>query len=175
MIVFFLHLAATMFFFHVPSNAKAQEFRGAFHALNYLKPAVPFSVPILVFLEGVSILVGEWTLRPVVVFLLSIAIVILDAYFLWEWTPSCLGPRINRALILVDPAGFRWLNETWFKLDRGVRFYNSALIPPDASFLVSRSAFVVTGLGAVGLARRLFAATLRGRRAGLKPAAVACS
>ena len=54
--------------------------------------------------------------------------------------------------MLLDPAGFRWLNETWLKVDRGVRFYNTASIPPDPGFLVSRAVMVVLGLGAASLA-----------------------
>ena len=35
--------------------------------------------------------------------------------------------------MLVDSGGFRWLNETWLKVDRGVKFYNNAAIPPDSA------------------------------------------
>ncbi len=157
-----LHLAAMMFFYHVLPNSDAKEFRGTFHILNYLGPAVWFWVPMIVFLAGLSFLVGEWTRRPVAVFLLPLAIVLFDAFFLWEWSPSWLDPRINRVLMLLDPAGFRWLNETWLKVDRGVRFYNTASIPPDPAFLVSRAMMVVLGLGAVVLGQRHFAATSRG-------------
>ena len=59
-------------------NAQAQEFRGPFHLLNYLKPALVFSVPTIVFLAGVSFAIGEWTRRPVLVFLLPVAIVVLE-------------------------------------------------------------------------------------------------
>ena len=62
----------------------------------------------------------------------------------------------------IDPAGFRWLNETWLKVDRGVSFYNNEAIPPDRGFLISRVVFVALGLVAVALSRRHFAATLRG-------------
>ena len=46
-------------------------------------------------------------------------VLIACGFFLWSWAPTWLDPRINRLLMLVDPAGFRWLNETWIKLDRG--------------------------------------------------------
>ena len=116
------------------TQCEAQEFRGPFHLLNYLKPALVFSVPTIVFLAGVSFAMGEWTRRAVLVFLLPVAIVILDGFFLWEWSPSWLDPRIDYALMLIDSAGFRWLNETWLKVDRGVNFYNNAAIPLDAGF-----------------------------------------
>ena len=62
----------------------------------------------------------------------------------------------------VDPSGYRWLNETWLKVDRGVNFYNTAAIPLDRGFLISRLILVALGLGAVGLSGRHFAKTLRG-------------
>ena len=124
--------------------------------MNYLKPALVFSVPTIVFLAGVSFAVGEWTRRPVLVFLLPVAIVLFDGFFLWEWSPSWLDPRIDYALMLIDPAGFRWLNETWLKVDRGVHFYNTAAIPLDRGFLVSRGVFIALGLLAVALAQSAF-------------------
>ncbi len=132
-------------------NAESQEFSGPFHALNYLKPALVFSVPTIVFLAGVSFAIGEWTRRPVLVFLLPVAIVLLDGFFLWDWSPSWLDPRVDYALMLIDSAGFRWLNETWLKVDRGVDFYNNAAIPFDWGFLASRAVFVALGFLAVGL------------------------
>ena len=60
-----------VFFNHVLPNSEAQEMRGPFHVLNYLKPALLFSVPTIVFLAGVSFAVGEWTRRPVLVFCLA--------------------------------------------------------------------------------------------------------
>ena len=57
-----------------------------------------FSVPTIVFLAGVSFAIGEWTRRPMLVFLLPVAIVILNGFFLWEWSPSWLDPRVDYAL-----------------------------------------------------------------------------
>ena len=84
-------------------------------------------------------------------------------FFLWDWAPSWLDPRVDQALMLIDPAGFRWLNETWLKVDRGVTFYNTAPIPLDGLIVANR--LIVAGdlgLGAVALSQRHFAATLRG-------------
>ena len=75
-----MHLAAMMFFYHVLPNADAQEFRGTFHFSNYLMPALWFWVPMIVFLSGLSFLFGEWTRRPVAVFLLPLAIVLLEHF-----------------------------------------------------------------------------------------------
>ncbi len=119
LIILGIHLAAMVFFNHVMPNAKAQEIRGPLLALNYLKPALLFAVPMIVFLASVSFAVGEWTRRPVLVFLLPVAVFLGDGFFLWEWSPGWLDPRINDLLMWVDPSGWRWLNETWLKVDRG--------------------------------------------------------
>jgi ABC-2 type transport system permease protein len=161
-IILVLHLAAIVIFQHVLPNERAQEIRGSFHVLNYLKPMLMFSLPTIIFYAGVSFLLGEWTRRPVLVFLLPVALLVFVGFFLWEWSPSWLDPRIDRALMMVDPSGWRWLNETWLKVDRGVAFYNTEPIPMDAGFLASRVAMVLIGLGAVALAGHHFAATVRG-------------
>ncbi len=54
--------------------------------------------------------------------------------------PSWLDPRVDRFLMLIDPSGFRWLNETQLKVDRGVAFYNSASIPLDGTIIANRLA-----------------------------------
>jgi len=161
-IILVIQLAAMGFFYHVLPNSEAQEFRGPFHLLNYVRPALIFCVPTLIFMAGVSFLVGEWSRRPLLVFLVPVLLFACEIFFLWEWSPGWLDPQINDFLMWVDPAGFRWLNETWLKVDRGVQFYNNATIPPDRRFLLSRLVFVALGLGAAALCRLHFAATLRG-------------
>ena len=65
-------------------------------------------------------------------------IVLVDGFFFWDWSPNWLDPRINNLMMWIDPSGFRWLNETWLKVDRGVSFYNNEAIPLDRGFLISR-------------------------------------
>jgi ABC-2 type transport system permease protein len=148
-----IHLLLTMFFNHVMPNPDAAEIRGPFSLVNYLRPASIFGLPTLVFYLGVAFFLGERWRRPVTVFLFPTALLISD-FFLWEWSPTWLDPRINRLLMLIDPAGFRWLNETWIKLDRGAEFYNHARIGLDTGFVVSRLAFLAVGLLGVALAQR---------------------
>ena len=162
MIILAIHLAGMVFFNHVLPNAQAQEMRGPLRLINYLRPAVMFSVPMVVFLAGISFAIGEWTRRPVLVFLLPVLVFLGDAFFLWDWSPGWLEPWMNNVLMWIDPSGFRWLNETWLKVDRGVSFYNQAAIPPDAGFLISRLVFIALGLGAVAMSVRHLAATVRG-------------
>jgi ABC-type transport system involved in multi-copper enzyme maturation permease subunit len=159
-----LHLLCMMFFNHVFPNARADEIRGPFDPMNYLRPALVFGVPAIVLMAGTTFAVGELTRKPILVFVLPLALFLACGFFLWQWEPSWLDPGIDRALMLLDPAGFRWLSRTWLKVDRGVDFYNHARIPFDGPFLASRLAFLLLGLAAVGLARWHLARGLRGSR-----------
>ncbi|HEX2645166.1 MAG TPA: ABC transporter permease, partial [Thermoanaerobaculia bacterium] len=157
-----LHVAFTVFFYHFVPNPKAAEIRGPLDLVNYLRPVVVFAVPTLTFLLGMAFFLGERLRRPLAVFLFPIAVLAVSAFFLWSWSPTWLDPDINRALMWIDPAGFRWLNETWLKLDRGAAFYNKARIGLDLPFVLSRFAFLGLGVLAVVLSQRHLAARLRG-------------
>jgi ABC-type transport system involved in multi-copper enzyme maturation permease subunit len=159
-----LNLLFAILFNHVVPNPEAEEIRGPFHLVSYLRPALIFALPTLVFVAGTAFYLGERWRRPVTVFLFPVAMLLGCGFFLWEWSPTWLDPRINRALMLIDPGGFRWLNETWIKLDRGARFYNTARISVDLPFALSRLVFAGLGLLGVVLARRHFEATLLGER-----------
>ncbi len=156
-----IHLLLTVFFNHLMPNPDAAEIRGPFAAINYLRPALIFALPALVFYLGVAFFLGERWRRPITVFLFPTAL-LMAYFFLWDWSPTWLDPRINRVLMMIDPAGFRWLNETWIKLDRGTEFYNHARIGLDAAFVFSRLAFVGLGLLGVVLAQRHLATVTAG-------------
>jgi ABC-2 type transport system permease protein len=160
--VLVLHLLLMMFCNHLLPNERSLEIRGPFVLYNYLIPALVFAVPTIVFAAGVSFAVGELTRRPILLFILPIVALLVCGFFLWDWSPNWLDPRINRVLMLIDPSGFRWLNETWLKGDRGVRFYNTARIPFDGGLIASRLCFLALGLGAVVLSQLHLALTVRG-------------
>jgi ABC-type Na+ efflux pump permease subunit len=160
-----VHLVLLAFFYHVLPNAAAEEIRGPFAAANYLRPALILAWPAIVFLTGVCFAVGERTRRPILVFVLPVVVVIGCGFFLWDWSPSWLDPRLDRALRWIDPTGYRWLQGTWLEVDRGVEFYNTQRVGLDGPFVLSRLAMVLAGLGAVALSVRHLAAALRGPRA----------
>ncbi len=164
------HVGAMMLFNHGAPAGEAGEFRGPLLLSNYLRPALLFSLPTIVFYTGVSFAVGERTRTAILVFFLPTAVLLGCLFFVWDWSPSWLDPRIDRLLMLIDPAGFRWLNERILKVDRGVKFYNTASVPLDSLIVANRLLFLALGLGAVVLSRNHFAATLRGvsRRAEAK-------
>lgn len=165
-----LQLGLGMFFKHLVTAESKPEVVGELSLLNYLQPALILSVPLIVFTAGVAFWIGERTRRPVLVNLFPLAMLLLSIFVLWLWTPSWLDARVDRALMLVDPTGFRWLNQTWLSVDRGAEFYNGSLIGFDAGFFASRAAMLAIGLGAVFSAQRHLARSLRGAR--VKPASV---
>jgi ABC-type Na+ efflux pump permease subunit len=148
--------------FHVLPNAKADEIRGPFSLAAYAVPAVAFGLPVIVFTALTSFAAGLRWRRPILVFVLPVAMLVVCAFFLWNWSPTWLDPRWNELLMALDPAGFRWLNETHLKVDRGVEFYNTAAIPFDAVFVGSRLALLCLGLLGLLAATRSFARQLRG-------------
>jgi ABC-type transport system involved in multi-copper enzyme maturation permease subunit len=161
-LILVVHLCAMLFFNHVLPNSADHEIRGPVSLANYLVPAMLFAVPAIVFLAGLAFAVGEWSRRPILVFILPVAVVLFDGFFLWEWSPNWLDPRLNNLLMWIDPSGFRWLNETWLKVDRGATFYNNEAIPLDRGFVISRLGMVALGFLGVALSRVHLAAVLRG-------------
>lgn len=164
LVVVILQLFFHAFANHVLASAKSGEYVGPFRPWNYLGPSLVFVLPTILFYAGATFAIGARWRRPIPVFFLPVAVLLGSIFFLWDWSPSWLDPRINRVLMLIDPAGFRWLTETWLKVDRGVDFYNHAAIPYDASFLASRLGYAALGLIAVWLAQIHLASTLRGKR-----------
>ncbi|MDF2771589.1 MAG: family transporter protein [Geminicoccaceae bacterium] len=147
--------------FHGVPNAQMAESRGPLSLVNYLRPALILAVPALVIITGVVFGVGTWTRKPILVFVLPIVLVLAGFFFLWTWSPSWLDPRVNRLLMLIDPSGVRWLNETYLEVDRGADYYNTQRIGFDAGFLASRLALGLAGIAAVVASGVHFARTLR--------------
>lgn len=155
-------VVSTAFFNHAVPNASAQEIRGPFSPMNYVLPVMTMGLPFLVFYAGLSMYLGERTRNAVLVFVAPVATLLVCGFFLWTWSPSWLDLRLNKLLQLLDPSGYRWLNETHLKVDRGVRFYNTQPVPYDALFWLNRAWLVAAGLASVLLAQRSVAASLRG-------------
>ncbi len=156
------HLSLAAFFNHALADAASAEYIGPFSLANYIVPALAFGLPVIVFLGGVAFATGEITRRPILVFLFPVVVMFGTLSFLISWSPDWLDPAINRLLMMVDPSGYRWLNETWLKVDRGVEFYNSGAIGFDAGFILSRIGFILAGLAAVVASQRHFARSLSG-------------
>jgi ABC-2 type transport system permease protein len=144
------HLGASALFNHLGPGASELGRNGPFELDNYLRPALVFALPCMLFTGGSAFALGALWRRPILVFVLPIAL-LASAFFLWFWSPAWLDPTWNRALMLIDPAGLRWLQETWLREHRGADFYNQGAIALDAPFAASRAAFALFGLCAFAL------------------------
>ena len=165
--ILLVHVLCMIVIYHGLDRASMDDMRGPFHLVNYIRPAVVFGVPTIVFIAGTSFAVGALTRKPILVFVLPVVLIIGSGFFLWNWSPSWLDPGINRLLMFIDPGGFRWLNETWLKVDRGVDFYNKAPMSFDGLFVANRLVLLGLGLGAVALTQWRFARALRGAKHGV--------
>ena len=162
-VIWLFYLGFSMFMAHVVRGAGSSDVIGDFALGNYLFPTLLFGLPQILLFAGVPFFLGTWTRRPILVFAFPLASILVTMTFLSTWSPSWLSPDVNRLLMLLDPSGFRWLNETFLTVDRGVEFYNTAPLQPDAGFVLSRVAFALLGLVAVaGSARSYARRTLAG-------------
>ena len=150
------------FFNHAVPNANATEIRGPFALANYAMPVLTIGIPFLFFYAGLSMYVGQRTQNAVLVFVLPVAMLLVCGFFLWTWSPSWLDWRLNRLMQVLEPSGFRWLNETLLKVDRGVAYYNKERVPYDGLFLANRAAMFLLGLATVFLTQRSVARAKRG-------------
>ena len=160
-----------LFFELWPVDNPAKD-RGPFALWNYVWPAMVFSLPLLLPMAGGSMLLGSWSRAPILVFLLPLVVLIGGALFLWSWSPEWLPHGVNRVIMLLDPAGQRWMSETYLKADRGVDFYNTQPLALDGAFALSRLAWCAAGLLALPLtARTLFRRTRSASERRLSPQA----
>ena len=173
LVAMLLMLGLMILLFQLLPNSDMLETRGPFQLRNYVVPLLMMGLPILLFSCGTAFGIGTRTRRPILVFMLPIFLLVVCGFFLWSWTPAWLDPRIDRALMLVDPSGFRWLVQTWLKVDRGVDFYNNQPVVWDLGFVLSRIGIVLIGFLSTGLSARHFRLTLRssGKVTGRRPPA----
>jgi hypothetical protein len=153
---------ADAFFNHIVPNSSATDIRGPFSLIAYVRPVLMIGLPFVVFYAGLSMYIGEKSRNAVLVFVLPVATLLVSGFFLWTWSPSWLSLSLNRVLQVIEPAGFRWLNETYLDVDRGVEFYNKARVHYDHLFWLNRAWLLGLGLGAVFLTQRAVAASMRG-------------
>jgi ABC-type transport system involved in multi-copper enzyme maturation permease subunit len=161
-VVMLWQAAMLSFFNHAVPNANAVEIRGPFSFTSYLTPALMIGVPFVIFYTGVSMYVGERTRNAVMVFVLPVATLLICGFFLWTWSPAWLSLQWNHVLQVLDVSGYRWLNETHLKVDKGAHFYNTQHVAYDGLFWLNRLWLVGIGLGSVVLTQRSVARSLRG-------------
>ena len=142
-VIITLHLFMQIGFFEMYPLSEPEKMRGPFALVNYLRPMVMFvAIPILA-LGAIAFAIGSITRQTVLVFALPVALLLSSLFFIWNFSPEWLPHWGNRALQAVDITGFRWLNETWLKVDKGVAFYNHEPLSFDTLFTGARVALVV--------------------------------
>ena len=156
-VAWLVFLVFLIFFAHFVRDLAGSRLIGPFSAWNYLFPTLLFGVPQMLVFGGVAFFLGTWTRRPIIVFVFPLAATLVTLTFLIDWSPTWLAPEVTRRLMLIDPSGYRWLSETFLTVDRGVAFYNTQPLRPDAGFVISRAVVALLGLGAVAAAARSYA------------------
>ena len=141
-VVMALHLAMQIGFFQLYPLPEPEKMRGPFILANYLRPMVVFVAIPALSLGAIAFAIGSITRQTVLVFALPVALLLSSLFFIWLFSPEWLPHWGNRALQAVDITGFRWLNETWLKVDKGVAFYNHEPVGFDALFTGARVALV---------------------------------
>ena len=157
-----IQVAGTAFFYHVLTGAEEAEFIGPFVLANYLRPTLFMALPTVLFLAGLTFWIGERFRRPILVFFLPVACLLACVFFIWNTSPNWVPTWAQTTLEYIDPAGYRWLSETYLLEDRGVSFYNHQPIAYDTDFLISRALLALLGLVGVIAAAAHFGRTLRG-------------
>ena len=154
MAILAVNLVLQVAFFQLYPVDEPEKVRGAFDLMNYVRPMALFVALPVLSLGAVSFAIGSLTRQTVLVFALPVAILLGSVIFFWNFAPSWLPAWADRALQLVDIAGFRWLNETYLKVDRGVAFYNTQPLELDAVIVLQRCGLVALGIASLVVAAR---------------------
>jgi ABC-2 type transport system permease protein len=160
-----IDIAVLILFTEFYPVAEPEKVRGAFSLANYVGPTLLFVGVSIVFFGGVSMAIGAMTRQAVLVFLLPVATLLACLFFLWRFSPEWLSLELNRALQVIEPTGFRWINENYLKADRGASFYNANALPLDWILVANRLGALAIGLGAVAWTVRVETRRLRGAKA----------
>ena len=127
MLLWLLFLCLVAGYNHLLDAGGRPESIGPFSVWNYVLPTLLFGLPQILFLAGVPLLVGVWTRRPLVVLDRS------DNHARPVHQREVAGQRGGSRLggsCCRDLSGGGWLQGTYFAVDRGVEFYNTALASP---------------------------------------------
>ena len=118
--------------------------RAPFRVSNYLVAALGFAAPTIWLFTALAFAVGERTRRPIVVFAVHTGLFLGTVFFFVTWRPVWLHPALDRLMMILDPSGLRWLTKTFFSVDRGIEFYNTASLELGATYWLN--ILVVIGL-----------------------------
>jgi ABC-type transport system involved in multi-copper enzyme maturation permease subunit len=156
-----LYAVLTAVFAHAMPNQERPEAYGPFSLRVYVVPVLVFLVPSVLFLAGLTFLLGRLSGRMTLVFLVPVAFFLFYWFFFLRWNPPGMSQTARFWFQMIDPSGFRWLRQNFLTVDRGIAYYNTHPVDYSPAFLLSRLGIALAGLGFVDLARRHFAGRLR--------------
>jgi hypothetical protein len=159
-----LFVAMTIAFTHGIPNAERPEAYGPFSLRIYVVPVLIILVPTALFIAGLAFAIGRFSGRAILVFFLPVAGFVFYWYFFFGWRIQDMEPAARFFFQMIDPAGFRWLRQTYLTVDRGIAYYNHQPIVWSAAYLLSRLGVAAVGLLLVDLSRRHFANRLKTAR-----------
>ncbi len=109
LLVWGLYLVLAMGFDHIVQGSGGHYLIGPFALRNYLVPTLLIGLPQILFCAGVSLFIGTWTRRPVVVFLFPVVML------LYRFTPwwGLMPQSISEMVALFDPIGVFWVDDTF--------------------------------------------------------------
>ena len=136
--------------------------RGPFELSAYLMAAGLFVVPGVLWMAGMTFVIGARMKAPMAVYALPVALFVLEFVLLWNWHPRGIDPTLDAVLMVVDPTGLRWLSHSLFTDDRGIVWYNTAPFAVDRVLLLGRAVTMLSPLAAVALLARVGAVTRTG-------------
>ncbi|MBL9140416.1 MAG: hypothetical protein JNK53_01000, partial [Phycisphaerae bacterium] len=148
-IVMALHLLIQVGFYQWYPVDEPDKVRGPFALLNFAWPFALFIGLPSLCLGAFTFAIGSITRQSLLVFLVPTAVLLASIFFLWTWSPEWITTGLNNALCVVDPTGFRWLNETWLKQDQGATFYNTTPLGLDGIFWANRGWQIALAAGSL--------------------------
>ncbi|GAB5520568.1 MAG: M1 family aminopeptidase [Rhodothermales bacterium] len=158
-----LHLAASMFIIEaMPGSGLA---RGPFALGHYIGPFLLFALPGILLCAALAFAAGEYTRKAMAVYAVPIVYFMGVIGFMWMWNPPGLPDAVNQVLMLLDPSSLRWQRQTFFMVDRGVTFYNTASLELSAMLWMNRVLVLGVTAGVVAYAVKHYRETLGGERA----------
>lgn len=123
--------------------------RGPFELSAYLLAAGLFVVPGVLWMAGLTFVIGARTKAPMAVYALPVALFALEFVLLWNWHPRGIDPTLDALLMVLDPTGLRWLTHSLFSDDRGIDWYNAAPLAVDRVLMLGRLLTVLVPFAAV--------------------------
>jgi len=140
-----LYLVLSMGLDHIVLGSGGHHLIGPFALRNYLIPTLLIGLPQILFYAGLSLFIGTWTRRPVLVFLFP---VVLLLYWFTPWW-GLVPQSIRETVALLEPSGVFWVNDAFIR-GQATEQLNTAALIPDMGFLLGR--LVWAGLGLAGVA-----------------------